>query len=156
MRRLACLALLMALLVVPPVVTMASAESLYVKVRATSLRAEPKQWASAVANLRYGDSLKVISTSGAWHSVQSGNKTGYVHNSALSERKIVLKASDAVAAGDDRDVVLAGKGFNKEVERGYAASNRSLNYSQVDIMERRTVSDSEIASFIRAGKLEGS
>jgi len=136
-------------------VVSATPDSLYVKVRTTKLRAQPQQWAPAVADLRYGDSATPLGKSGAWHNVQFGSRSGYLHDSALTSRKVVLQASDSVAGSTDRDVVLAGKGFNSEVEKNYAAQNSSMNYSEVDKMERLTISDSEMTAFVRAGKLEG-
>jgi len=135
-------------------IALAAPTPLYVKVRTTKLRAKPQQWAPAVSNLSYGDRLTLLSKEGAWKKVQFGNRKGYIHDSALSERRIVLKASKSVSGGDDRDVILAGKGFNKEVEKGYAAKS-GLNYAAVNAMEKITVSDSELATFAKTGQLQG-
>ena len=57
-------------------------------------------------------------------------------------------------SADAADVVLAGKGFNPAVEKEYAAGRSDLNFGAVDKMERRTVSDGELATFVKAGKLK--
>lgn len=131
---------------------LAANEPLYVKVREAKVRTEPKQWAPSVASLKYGDRVSVVSEDGAWLKLNNG----YLHSTAVSERKVILEASKSVnKGGDDKDVILAGKGFNKEVENSYAAKNRNLNYGEVDRMERVKVGDRELASFVSEGKLQG-
>jgi hypothetical protein len=80
-----------------------------------------------------------------------------VHESAVSERRVVLNsdASFDNKAGGDQTVILAGKGFNKEVERAYSSRNRSLNFKAVDAMEKNSVSNSELLRFAKEGKLAG-
>jgi hypothetical protein len=135
-----------------PASVFAANTPLYVKVREAKVRTEPKQWAPSVASLKYGDRVSVVSEDGAWLKLSNG----YLHSTAVSERRVVLEASKSVnKGGDDKDVILAGKGFNKEVENSYAAKNRSLNYSEVDRMEKLKVSDRELASFVGEGKLQG-
>ena len=93
---------------------------------------------------------------GAWLKVQKGGKSGYLHSTAVSERKVVFKSTNSVGkGGSDKDVILAGKGFNKEVEESYSQKKPNLNYSDVDKMERLSIGDSELASFIKDGQLEG-
>jgi len=48
---------------------------------------------------------------------------------------------------------MAGKGFNQEVESSYRTSNRNLNYSDVDRVERTTVNMNELERFLREGRL---
>jgi hypothetical protein len=144
--------LLLGVLIFIPASSFAASESLYVKVREAKVRAEPKQWAPSVASLKYGDRVSVVSEDGAWLKLSSG----YLHSTAVSERKVILEASKSVnKGGDDKDVILAGKGFNKEVENSYAAKNRNLNYGEVDKMERVKVGDRELASFVGEGRLQG-
>jgi hypothetical protein len=136
--------------------SVATDDALYVKVRSTKLRAQPQQWAKPLADLRYGDVLKPGKLDDGWHSVTAKNAKGFVHDSALTERRVVLQANaSTVGAGSERDVILAGKGFNKQVEQGYAAQNQSLNYAEVDKMEKLVVSDGELSSFVSGGQLGG-
>lgn len=155
-RKLSLILLLASILLATPLLTVAANSPLYVKVRSAKLRNEPKQWAPSVSSLNYGDAVAMLSTEGAWLKVKAGSRSGYLHNSAVSERKVVLQAAKSVAStGNDKDVILAGKGFNKEVEKNYAAKNSALNYAEVDKMERLSVGDNEIAAFVKAGKLGG-
>ena len=57
-------------------------------------------------------------------------------------------------SADTSDVVLAGKGFNREVEKEYRASDPSARFDLVDKVERETrVSSSEVAQFRKSGGL---
>ncbi len=146
-----------AILIMIPFSVLAGNSPLYVKVRQAKIRSQPKQWAPSVSNLKYGDRLDVLSEEdGAWLKVRKGGTNGYLHSTAVSERVVVFQTKGSVASkGNDKDVILAGKGFNKEVEKSYASKKPKLNYREVDRMERMSVSDSDIASFVKAGKLGG-
>ena len=130
---------------------------LSIKVRTTQVRSSPAFFASAVKSLNYGDTVTALAPEGDWIRVTVGaSGTGYVHSSAVTAQKIVRSGSARAVGGavDSDDVVLAGKGFNPEVEKQYASSRRDLNFGAVDRMERRTISDSEVAAFVKAGKLK--
>lgn len=132
------------------------AEELYIKVRSTKLRAQPKAWGSAVADLRYGDKLTVVDDGdAAWPRVKSaGGAQGYVSQSALSNRKIVISTnSNAITQADPSEVVVAGKGFGKSVEQQYAQASTEANFREVDRMERLKISDGEVLNFMRQGQL---
>ena len=135
----------------------AAPKALYVKVKDTKVRTEPSQLATVVSSLRYGDSVQPIDDKPAdgWFRVKSGAKgVGYLHLSAVTPRKIVLSGNAPSQSEADRsDLVMAGKGFSLEIEKAYAAQNRSLNYSAVNQMERLVVSDSELRAFVKEGQL---
>lgn len=130
------------------------AENLYVEVKATQIRSAPKYWASAVAGARYGDELTKVSESEGWYEVKnkSGAK-GYIHSSAVTPRKIVFSSKDITSESSSADIVLAGKGFNKEVEGEYAAQNSNLDFASVNTVESLRVPESSVSEFIKSGKL---
>lgn len=132
----------------------AVAENLYVEVKATQIRSAPKYWASAVAGARYGDALTKINEAEGWYEVKtkSGAK-GFIHGSAVTPRKIVFSSSGATAEASSADIVLAGKGFNKEVEGEFAAQNSSLDFAAVNTVESLRVPESAVAEFMKSGKL---
>ena len=75
--------------------------------------------------------------------------------SAVTKRSVVLgKASLDGSKPDARDVVMAGKGFNNEIEKQFAAAG-SGNFKAVDAMEQTRVSDAALRSFVASGKLGG-
>lgn len=81
--------------------------------------------------------------------------TGWIHNSALSEKEIVLRPgdTDVQKAASQREITLAGKGFNPEVEKEYRKLNPNLDFKWVDRMEKIVVSDEEMMKFIKEGQL---
>lgn len=130
--------------------------SVSVKVKSAKVRTEPKVWATAVTPLKYGDSVQALSSADGWLKVRTtGGKQGFLHESAVTTKKVVLsmRGANTDGATDRADVVLAGKGFNQAVERDLAAQDSSLNFKAVDEMERLRVSDAELAAFIKAGQL---
>ena len=132
-----------------------SVATVNIKVKSTKIRSQPKMWASAVGSVKYGDSVQTLGLTDGWLKVRSAGKVGYLHESAVTEKKVILSARSMTGDGsaDRGDVVLAGKGFNQAVEKDLAAKDRSLNFKAVDEMERLKVSDSELGAFMRAGQL---
>ena len=127
---------------------------MYVQVKSSQLRSEPKYWASSVGSVSYGTKLNVLKEENGWMKVTtSGGTQGYIHQSAVTPRKVVLSSSSKVRSSDSSEIVLAGKGFNREVERQYAADNSSLDFRAVNAMESLKVSDSEVRQFMSSGKL---
>jgi len=132
----------------------AQAEDIYVQVKSSALRSEPKYWSSQVAPLRYGDKLKKIKEDDGWCQAQSAaGAKGFIHSSAITSRRIVFVNTGGTQVASSSDVVLAGKGFNKEVEREYAAQNGNLNFRSVDAVESLKVADAAVSEFIKVGKL---
>ena len=131
------------------------AETLSVKVRAVKLRIAPQFWAAGSADLKYGDEVAVEKEAGEWYRVKTGaGKEGFLHSSALSERRVVLSSTKAPSKeADPSQVVMAGKGFSREVEQQYAGHGRESSYAQVNAMERLKISDAELLNFMRQGKL---
>ncbi|HMO18131.1 MAG TPA: SH3 domain-containing protein [Oligoflexia bacterium] len=133
------------------------ADSVSVSVRETQLRSK-EDFLSKGTPLKYGDSLKVLSKNNGWIKVKSvSGKEGFVHSSSVTDRELNLVADKKMgrSGASSKEVVLASKGFDKDVESKYAASNRALNFSAVNQMERTKISQAEISSFIKEGKLGG-
>lgn len=131
--------------------------TVFVQVKTAKLRKEARQWAPSTADLSYGDALAVVSVQPGWLEVRTaGGTEGFIHESAVNRRKVILASSRSTladAAVDDTVVVLAGKGFNDEVERLYAKAG-AANYAAVDSVQRRKKPDDRmIAAFIHDGKL---
>jgi hypothetical protein len=132
----------------------AQAEDIYVQVKSSALRSEPKYWSSQVAPLKYGDKLKKIKESNGWYQAQSvAGAKGFIHSSAITSRRVVFANTGGTQVASSSDVVLAGKGFNKDVEREYAAQNGNLNFRSVDAVESLKVTDLAVSEFIKVGKL---
>lgn len=133
----------------------AQGDRLYIEVGSTKLRAQPKHWAPSISELTYGDKLVEVSLANGWYRVTGEKGEGFVHESAVTERKVKLRSGgiDPDIRPDESDIVLAGKGFNKEVEASYAKTEASLNYESVNRVEAAEVSDKELLAFLRDGRL---
>ena len=139
-----------------PLVAQSQLNAVFVEVSSAKLRQQPKHWAPGSVELPYGTALSELSREAGWLRVRTGaGQEGFVHESAITSRKIVLSAAGAGAnvRPDDSDVVLAGKGFSKELEGGLAGSRKDLNFTQVDALQKNHISDGELFKFIKLGKL---
>ncbi len=134
-----------------------SQKNIYIQVRETRLRTQPEFWAPTVKVLSYGDFLTPLGAAQnnkSWLKAQLGGEQGYVHVSAVTSRKIVLASSrntDAVRASSS-EIVLAGKGFNKQVENHYKSS-KGLDFAGVDEVEQLKIDPVEQVMFLQAGEL---
>jgi hypothetical protein len=138
--------------------TALAAEQLSVQVREASLRARPSYLGPATGEVGYGTRLTVLESRGPWRKLLADDGTeGWLHESALTTKKIKLAAGDGdVAAGADTDeLALAGKGFNEDVERAFKTENRDADYTWVDRMATWTVTPEEALAFLAAGKVTG-
>ncbi|HCY87979.1 MAG TPA: hypothetical protein DHV36_22775 [Desulfobacteraceae bacterium] len=106
--------------------------------------------------LAYGDRVAVVDdTSSGWIRVKSGRVTGFVHESALTTKKVVLNpgAKDVEKAASSEEYALAGKGFNEEVEGKFREENPHLNFAAVDRMETRQISLVQMQEFMARGRI---
>lgn len=133
----------------------ASAEPVWVQVRESVVRSKPQYYAPGVLPVRYGERVEKLSQSAGWARVRVKNTEGYLPISSVSLDQIVLQARELErVSADTSDVVLAGKGFNKEVEKRYHSEDPSARFDLVDKVEREArVSSSEIAQFKKSGGL---
>ena len=135
------------------------AGTLSVQVKQTILRAKPSFLGKAIVKLSYAQKVQEKSLKNGWYfvkSIDSGTK-GWIHSSALSTKTIALSSSDKVSSTDvsQSEVLMAGKGFNKQVEDEYKKNNNSLNFSLVDKIEHsNVVSRKSLNSFVNYGKLK--
>lgn len=129
-------------------------ETVSISVRSTQLRANPGHLAQVVGQLSYADQVEVLEVGQDFYRVSSPEGQGWIHRSAVSEDEIVLEASgeDVERSADDREVALAGRGFNEEVERRYG-SEQGLSFDGVDRMESRRREGEAIRAFIEGGGL---
>ncbi len=125
-----------------------------VAVRSAQLREASGHLAPIVAQLAYTDEVEVLEVRGDFLRVVSPAGEGWLHRSAVSEDRIVLAddGEDAARRADDREVALAGRGFNEEVEQRYR-SEQGLSFDGVDRMEARARDSEALMRFIEDGGL---
>jgi Bacterial SH3 domain len=136
----------------------ALADTYWVQVSRSSLRSEPKHYAPAVGALSYGDKLEAGDAQEGWFKVTAnGGKTGFVHESALIDREVVITGRKAASkSAVSSDVVLASKGFSKDIEREYKKKGTASRFDLVDRMEAApAVSAKELQQFVQLGELKG-
>ncbi len=128
-----------------------------VQIRNGVVRSTPTFFGEVVATASYGDRVILRGERGAWKSVtlQSKWATGWMHESALTKKEIVLRAgaSDVRVGASSDEIAIAGKGFNTEVEEEFKRKNRDIDFTWVDRMEQVTFSEEELLRFLREGEL---
>lgn len=129
-----------------------------VQVKEAQIRSTPSFLGKIMARSVYGEKVTVMTEKKGWMKVRKNaapGVEGWVHGSALSAVKIILKSGDKSSArnSSNPEVALAGKGFNEKIEEGYATSHQTLNYSWVDKMEIISPKLEELEQFIVDGNL---
>jgi len=131
-----------------------SGRMMSVQVKTSPLRETPSFVGKAVSTLSYGDRVEVSATQGVWARVRtSSGTTGWMHNSALTTQRIVLKSGQETAqtrASRD-ELALAGKGFNSDVEAEFKKSHRNIDFTWIDKMEKIKIPPNEMEAFLKEG-----
>lgn len=127
-----------------------------VQVRDGQLRATPSFLGAVVGSLAYGDRVEIQQQQGDWMEVTCKSQKGWVHSSALTTKSIIMGGGgrDAQMKASGKEVALAGKGFNAEVEAQYRKGHRNVNYPAVDRMELVQISPQEMATFLEQGAVK--
>jgi hypothetical protein len=151
MRRPLCLLLL---LILSASVAVAGT-ILQVGVKTGQLRATPMPFGKIVATPHYGEKVEELAVDGAWRRVRYGKTEGWMHNTLLSTKVAKLAAGQEAVGGtaSSEDLTLAGKGFNAQVESAYRKQNGGLDYATIDRMEKQTVTQKQMSSFLADGGL---
>jgi len=126
--------------------------TLYVANRTVTLKSSTGFFASNRGTLNYGDRVTVLQVNGRFVEVRSATNssvTGWTASANLTTRQVVSGNTSTASA---REVALAGKGFNQEVENAYRAQG-NLNYADVDAVEQNLVSDTDLRQFLEEGRL---
>ena len=128
----------------------ALAATVTVLVQETTLRKRPQFFAPSAGTARLGQTFESSGLSEGWHKVSRG----YLHQSAVTTKTVHLGSGSSVGgSASAEEVTLAGKGFNAQVEKAYGNKNGDANFSAVNTLERRSVSESDLFDFMRAGAL---
>lgn len=131
-------------------------DTLSIVVRESKLRVAGSHWAAPRADLKYGDTVTVVSAGENWIEVTSSSGAqGFVHASAVTSRRVVLKAGATPldTKVEATDVVLAGKGFNEDVEDLYKTQESALDFAFIDRWEKERPSDETLRAFMVEGGL---
>jgi len=133
----------------------ATATIMSVQIRKADIRETPSYLGKIVTSLAYGDKVTVQAESGAWFQISSSGQSGWIHNSALTRKNIVMKAGEgAQTSASSGEMALAGKGFNSDVEAQFKANHKEIDFTWVDKMEKIKIAPRELAGFAKEGHLE--
>ncbi|MDD5206398.1 MAG: SH3 domain-containing protein [Desulfobacterales bacterium] len=130
-----------------------------VQVRTGQVRLTPSFLAGVVELVSYGDQVSIQQRKAGWAEVKTARgQQGWIHESALSEKKIVLNAGqgDARVNASGKEITLAGKGFNLETEKEFKSKHAGADFASVDKMEAIKMTPAQIKSFLKAGSLKSS
>jgi hypothetical protein len=125
-----------------------------VKTRDQSLFPRPVHYAQPIATVDFGTEVTVIGEQGAWFQVQlPGGTQGWLHSTSLTGA--VLSRGSSGGEQDPDMIMLAGRGFNADVEASYA-EEADLRFDLVDRMEQLKTSPESVGAFLAAvGLIEG-
>ena len=135
----------------------ALAAPMSIQVRNCRVRATPSQLGATVATVDYGAVVQAGAPQKGWYPVTTADgKTGWVHESALSTKRIAMRAgaNDAATGVSSDEVALAGKGFNEQVEAKLRKEGK-LDYTWVDRMAAFNMSADQLMKFRLQGHLPG-
>jgi len=129
--------------------------TLSVQVKEGELRATPSFLGKIVDRAAYGDRVNLIEERGAWKkvSLKNGKIQGWMHSSALTTKRLALKAgqTNVQTGATQNELALAGKGFNEQVEASFQKENRNLDYTWINRMETFKVSPDQMRNFLVQG-----
>ncbi len=137
-------------------VTRSDSGTMSVQVKEGQLRTAPSFLGSIAGPVAYGERVEIMQKQGDWVDVTSSkNLRGWIHQSALTSKQVVLNpGGQTKSAASDKEVALAGKGFNADVEAQYRKNNGSVDFTWVDRMETIRVSRDQMISFLDEGKVK--
>jgi uncharacterized protein YgiM (DUF1202 family) len=126
--------------------------TLYAAAKTVTLKSSTGFFAGTRGTLNYGDRVTVLQVNGKWVEVRSASNaslSGWTASSNFSVKQVIAGSSSSATA---KEVALAGKGFNQEVEDSYKTKG-NLNYADVDKTEALSVSDADLLRFLDEGRL---
>jgi hypothetical protein len=126
--------------------------TMYVSVKTAALKASTGAFAATTGTLTYGEKVTIVQINGNNAEVKSAatpSMTGWIPMANLSAKQVVTGTSSTASA---KEISLAGKGFNQEVENAYKSKGQ-VNYADVDKVETQSVKDAVLKKFIEDGRL---
>jgi uncharacterized protein YgiM (DUF1202 family) len=151
--------LALALLMAGSAFGLALATTAIVTAREAKIRAKKTLLGSTIpgGDVKEGDRVTVNSQEDPWFNVTFGTVTGWLHGSALTDRKgVVLSGQADSVRYTGQDVSAGKKGFNEDVERAYKTENPNLAgaFAEVDRIQATKIPEEELVKFAEAGKLK--
>ena len=129
------------------------AREMSIQVREGVLRGTPSFLGAVIAQVSYGERVTVLDNQNGWTKVRADGSAGWIHESALTKKRLTLSAGDSnVKTGaSSEEMALAGKGFNSEVEAEFKEQNEDVDFTDVDRMEAICITQPEMLRFLKKG-----
>lgn len=137
---------------------------LYVSVKEGKLTGGEGNFSKTVGTVKYGDRVRVLTVGEKKLEVVLYNNdkfsgqekiSGWISAGSLTKKKIVRNDDGTVTRATADEIALAGKGFSASDESAFKPSEKTADYDEVDSLEKISVSDDELKSFIKNGRLFG-
>ena len=145
------------LLLIAPVFALDVGDEPAVSVRVAELKTGLGFLAQSVTQLDYGESVVITELRGDWVKVRvtATGDEGWLHVTAVarkSDLRLDLSDDPSATATSSREIALAGRGFNEQVEARYR-SEKGLDFSVVDEMEDFGQPNHDLAACLDDGGL---
>jgi len=127
-----------------------------IAVQNQSIYPMPAFYASPVIPVSYGTTATINEIDGEWYRITTSlNQAGWIHRTAVTGA-IQTASAGTSASGDvtSDEIMLAGRGFNQDIEATYAGEHPDLDFSLVNSMETSyTVTPQQLFQFLVDGNL---
>ena len=129
-------------------------KKVYVSVKKAVMKSSTAYFSETLATLKYGDFGIVVESDSKNTKIKlDSGLEGWISTGSLTSKKVVANSSATRVSSSE--LANAGKGFSAEAERAFKSSGKSVNYSEVDSMEKIKISDADLQAFIEEGHLNG-
>ncbi len=145
------LLLLLGLIATGPLFALSPGDAVSISVREGELRSAPQFLAAITQRLGYGVSVTVEEIRQDWARIvlQDGVR-GWIHTTSIAPpEEMNLTGTQSESPGTTpREIALAGRGFNEQVEAEYRSQNE-LNFDRVDRMEGYLAPLEDLGAFLQ-------
>ncbi len=127
-----------------------------ISVQNQSIYPMPAFYASPVEPVSYGTLASIDQIDGEWFRITTSlGEVGWIHRTSVTGA-IQTTSGGTSASGSvtSDEIMLAGRGFSRDIEETYAGEHPELNFSIVNSMETSwTVSPEQLYQFLVEGNL---
>ncbi len=127
-----------------------------IAVQNQSIYPMPAFYASPVIPVSYGTTATINEIDGEWYRITTSlNQVGWIHRTAVTGAIQTASAGTSASGNVTSDeIMLAGRGFNQDIEATYAGEHPDLDFSQVNSMETSyKVTPQQLFQFLVDGNL---
>jgi len=127
-----------------------------ISVQNQSIYPMPAFYASPVEPVSYGTLASIDQIDGEWFKITTSlGKVGWIHRTSVTGAIQTASGGTSTSGSVTSDeIMLAGRGFSRDIEETYAGEHPELNFSIVNSMETSwTVSPQQLYQFLVEGNL---